>query len=110
MQACSRPSEYVRDEYYDQIEEIKERHAGCREFILSIFPMMPIMEDGINDIDDDEEEDIMDEEDDGEDVDDPILWKIERKRERKRERERKQKQAISVSHKYKYIYIYWNQN
>jgi len=73
MQACSRPSEYVRDEYYDQIEEIKERHAGCREFILSIFPMMPIMEDGINDIDDDEEEDIMDEEDDGEDVDDPIL-------------------------------------
>ena len=35
--------------------------------------MMPIMEDGINDIDDDEEEDIMDEEDDGEDVDDPIL-------------------------------------
>jgi hypothetical protein len=34
---------------------------------------MPIMEDGINDIDDDEEEDIMDEEDDGEDVDDPIL-------------------------------------
>jgi hypothetical protein len=35
--------------------------------------MMPIMEDGINDIDDEEEEDIMDEEDDGEDVDDPIL-------------------------------------
>jgi hypothetical protein len=34
---------------------------------------MPIMEDGINDIDDDVEEDIMDEEDDGEDVDDPIL-------------------------------------
>jgi hypothetical protein len=35
--------------------------------------MIPIMEDGINDIDDEEEEDIMDEEDDGEDVDDPIL-------------------------------------
>ena len=41
--------------------------------MLSIVPMMPIMEDGINDIDDDEEEDIMDEEDDEEDVDEPIL-------------------------------------
>ena len=65
MQACSRPSEYVRDEYYEEIEVIKERHAGCRAFILSIFPMM-LVEDGINDIDEDDDSDSDDGEEDDE--------------------------------------------
>jgi len=37
LQACSRPSEYVREEYGSQIGEIRERLQACRAWIGSIF-------------------------------------------------------------------------
>ena len=74
MQACLQPSEYVRDEYYDRIEEIKARHVGVREWMNTILPMPveTVINDNVDDEDsmDDEEEEEEDEEEEDEEEED----------------------------------------
>ena len=74
MQACLQPSEYVRDEYYDRIEEIKARHVGVREWMNTILPMPveTVINDNVDDEDsmDDEEEEEDDEEEEDEEEED----------------------------------------
>ena len=74
MQACLQPSEYVRDEYYDRIEEIKARHVEVREWMNTILPMPveTLINDNVDDEDtmDDEEEEDEDEEEEDEQEED----------------------------------------